>query len=111
MGDKKRAIDRVEKLLRVAAPDSGATQHERESAALAVVDLILEHSLTVREPEIKTVKIAKHAWVMTIALQYVGCSACGRLISRGDRVWARVRPDDNVEYRHNYLKGCTVDAD
>lgn len=45
----KPVIDRVEKLLRLASPKSGTTEHERASAALEVVKLIEENDLIVRE--------------------------------------------------------------
>lgn len=111
MADPDKVLDRVEKLIRLAAPTSGTTQSERESAALEIVRLICEHNLTLRETppaEARAVHIARHAWVLTIALQHSGCSSCGGKISPGDRIWARVRPDDIVEFRHNYLKPCTV---
>lgn len=45
----RKAIDLVQKLLRVAAPNSGATDHERASAAAEVVKLIVENKLDVVE--------------------------------------------------------------
>jgi hypothetical protein len=52
---KEKAIELISKLLRVAAPDSGASDSERSIAAITVCSLITEHSLTVsagraREP-------------------------------------------------------------
>jgi len=45
--DKKKAIERVEKLLRLAAPTSGATPNERESAALEAAKVFSENNLAV----------------------------------------------------------------
>lgn len=45
MDVKKRVAD----LLRVAAPDSGASQNEREQAALEVAKLVAKHNLVVGE--------------------------------------------------------------
>ena len=46
---KPAAIERVLKLLRLAAPTSGTTDHERTSAALEAAKLIMEYDLTVVE--------------------------------------------------------------
>jgi hypothetical protein len=48
---RARAVERVQKLLRLAAPDSGTTEHERANAALEVAKIIAEHGLAVAVPE------------------------------------------------------------
>lgn len=45
-----RVIERVNKLVRLAAPDSGATEAERVSAALEVTKLLHVHSLVLSAP-------------------------------------------------------------
>lgn len=49
---KAKIIERVEKLLRLASPTSGSTEHERSAAALEAAKLIAEHDLTVKEREL-----------------------------------------------------------
>lgn len=46
MADRK-VVERVEKLLRLAAPSSNTSEHERASAALEAARLVAEHGLTV----------------------------------------------------------------
>jgi hypothetical protein len=48
--DRAKALDRVRKLLRTAAPNSGASDNERSTAAMQAVELMSTHNLTV-EPE------------------------------------------------------------
>lgn len=43
----KQIVDRVEKLLRLAAPSMNTSESERSSAALAAASLIAEHGLVV----------------------------------------------------------------
>jgi hypothetical protein len=45
---KAKVIERAEKLLRLASPTSGSTEHERAAAALEAAKLIAEHDLVVR---------------------------------------------------------------
>lgn len=45
-----KIVERVNKLLRLAAPSGGSTEGERTSAALEAAKLISEHGLTVAEP-------------------------------------------------------------
>ena len=51
MSVDKKILDRVEKLLRLAAPSSGTTDAERASAALEVAKLVSEHGLEVVKQE------------------------------------------------------------
>lgn len=50
---RERAAERAQKLLRTAAPSSGASENERTTAALHAADLIEKHELTIvaAEPE------------------------------------------------------------
>jgi len=48
---RARAVERVQKLLRLAAPGNGTTEAERTSAALEVAKIIAEHGLAVAVPE------------------------------------------------------------
>lgn len=104
MADEK-IIERVEKLLRRAAPDSGNTDNEIEIASREVVRLILKHRLTLREaPPIPppSADPVREAWVLNIAPSYAGCQACGGTISPRDAVWIRVTLHNEIQYRHNY---------
>lgn len=48
---ESKVVQRVEKLLRLARPDAGSSEHERASAALEAAKLIAENNLVVREKE------------------------------------------------------------
>lgn len=109
VGDDDKIVDRVEKLLRLAAPESNTTEGERESAALEAARLIAEHGLVVsrgRERR-ELVEVAPHAWVLTQALNYHGCAFCGSVISPRDIIWMRTLPGHRQEYRHNSPK-CRI---
>lgn len=98
-------VDLARKLLRTAAPSSGASLNERTIAALEAARLVDENDLTVARAEAsvrkRPVEVAPHAWVLTQALQWCGCSKCGNLISRQDVVWQRILPGLAKEFRHN----------
>jgi hypothetical protein len=105
----EKTLERIAKLLRLAAPSSGTTDAERESAALEVARLFEEHDIdlgaAVSRPRVQQEaprKVSPHAWVLTIALQYCNCEFCNTPISRGDAAWVRVMPGARVLYRHNY---------
>lgn len=116
MADVDKVLSTVEKLLRLAAPTSGAPQPERESAALEAARLISENNLVVREPDKRRrrrspmddfmhgdeVEIRTSAWVLNVANDHCSCSACAGLIAPRDIVWIRVIPGVGVEYRHKY---------
>lgn len=102
-----KIIERIGKLLRLAAPSSGSTEAERSSAALEAARLIDEHGVAIAEPKDKSKKrVAQGVWVHTQALQHCSCSACHGLIAPGDVVWFRV-VNHQREYRHN-TKPCGV---
>jgi hypothetical protein len=101
-----KIVDRVEKLLRLAAPDSNTTESERASAALEAARLVAEHGLVVSRRG-ANVEVAPHAWVLTQALNYHGCSHCGSVISPRDIIWMRTLPGHRQEYRHNSPK-CRI---
>jgi hypothetical protein len=48
--DHARAIERAQKLLRLAAPGNGTTEAERTNAALKAAEIIAEHNLVVAIP-------------------------------------------------------------
>jgi hypothetical protein len=109
----KKLIERVEKLLRLAAPSSNTTEPERISAALEAAKVFSENDLVVRvrskerrrEPEWKREqpitwgaawKQARNTspqfdWVQGIARHDVTCAdpTCGGLIERGEPVWMK----------------------
>lgn len=107
-----KILERVAKLLRLAAPSSGTTDAERASAALEVAKLVEEHGIdlgaVLARPRPQTEhhrpppKTSPHAWVLTVALQHSGCAHCHLPISPGDVVWTRVLPSLDIERRHNY---------
>lgn len=108
MSDEK-ILSRIEKLLRLAAPSSNSTEHERASAALEAAKLISEHGLgigvRVEDEKPKSKRATKGVWALLVALQHCSCSHCWKVISPGDHVWLRVverNGGNHVEYRHNY---------
>lgn len=113
MAVDKKIIDRLENLLRLASPESGTTDHEREVAALEIVRLMVKHSIGFGEaPERQTSsrgangggasRVSSHAWVLSKALQHCSCSNCFSRISPGDIIWIRVMADRTVQFRHDY---------
>lgn len=55
----RKILERIEKLLRMAGPKSGATEHEKLSAATEALRLFNEHDLVVRERERPTKRRAQ----------------------------------------------------
>lgn len=100
-----KVIERIGKLLRLAAPSSGTSEHERANAALEAAKLIDEHSIAMQSStpnvEPKKSRIVHGAWIKTQALDHCSCSNCGQLISPRDVVWLRVVRDHDREFRHN----------
>lgn len=92
MDDK--VVSLVEKLLRLAAPSSGTTDHERVSAALEAARLIEEHDLEViRRPIPEPLLIVPSPWTRSIAIYhwYPGCRCyvCRDAIDQQLIVWTR----------------------
>ncbi len=101
-----KVLDRIEKLLRLAAPTSGTTEAERSSAALELVRLMSEHNVSVRgeeaaPPPRRRAPVSRNVWMPSRALQHCSCSYCTKLIAPGDIIWIRVT-GHRVENRHNY---------
>jgi hypothetical protein len=105
MGDD-RVIARVDKLLRLAAPDSNTSEHERASAALEACRIISENNLSVcrrtvekkraaRAPRQRATPASKptdvNNWRQGIAQFDAPCAdpECEQAIHAGDPVWAR----------------------
>jgi hypothetical protein len=109
VANNERLRERIDKLLRLAAPKSGATEAERISAALEAARLVDEHDITfganghAQRPS----RISRNAWTVSIALDHVSCSHCHQKISPRDIVWLRVCEGNRVEYRHNY-RPCAI---
>ena len=106
-----KVLERIGKLLRLAAPSSGTTEAERASAALEAARLIEEFDVDVSsKPEAKPhpTRVSRGVWVPSVALQHCSCSWCSQLIAPGDVVWIRVRADNFIDYRHNY-EPCKVE--
>lgn len=107
MNDEK-IIERIGKLLRLAAPSSGTTVSERTNAALEAARLIDEHGVAMQSTKSegssngapKRSTVSHGVWVLTQALDRCACSKCGQLISPRDVVWMRV-VNLQREFRHN----------
>lgn len=104
MNIDRRVIERVEKLLRLAAPTSGTTEHERISAALAAAKLFSENNLSVQESVTAKPKISRArrpnvrprpesgqppGFYPSIASRDADCYDCGRQIAAGSAAWER----------------------
>jgi hypothetical protein len=113
-----KAIALIEKLVRVAAPHSGASETERTTAALRACELIALHGLTVtvrtfnpdlrRQPgeyrqRQRQPKPPPQAdpFRPSFAAEDTLCGeqSCTEPIFRGERVWRRVK-NGQVEYVH-----------
>lgn len=102
-----KAAERIEKLLRLASPDSGTTEHERMAAALAAAELFAKGDIKIgdrpepapRAPAPGPVRVVREAWVLTVAIDHVSCSYCGNKISPRDHVYVRIR-SGYAEHRH-----------
>jgi len=105
-----RAIERAQKLLRLAAPDSGTTDAERSNAALLAAKLIAEHKLVVAaapEPIFKKRRSPKQPqaratttwarwsapavpsvdWTEVRVPQRCDCAVCGNTLWAGEAAW------------------------
>jgi len=106
MADPK-ILERIDKLMRVAAPGSGATDSERANAALEAARLVSKHGVqfhdsdSLREHTQKETQVRHGVWVQTIALQHCNCSHCNKQISREDHAWVRI-VEGRAQFRHNY---------
>lgn len=104
----EKILDKVAKLLRLAAPGSNAPESERASAALEAARLIEKHDInlhtldTMRKRAQEEGQIRYGVWVLTVALDRVGCAACHKIISPRDHAWVRIFESGNKEFRHNY---------
>jgi hypothetical protein len=126
--DHARAIERAQKLLRLAAPGSGTTEAERANAAIEAAKIIAEHGLGVAVPPPPVKKRrgrppapqpspqhhrpapeyrrwsppSQSNWTETDVPVYCACVACGQVISAGEAGWF----DPAHGYRH-YDITCT----
>lgn len=107
-----KVIERVGKLLRLAAPSSNTTLAERTAAALEAAKLIDEHKIAITGAQSPGKsggginKVSKDTWVLTQSLDHHGCTCCGGMISRGDVVWFR-SVNGERQFRHNAGR-CSV---
>lgn len=118
----ERALSTVKKLLRVAAPNSGASDNERTSAARQACALISEHNFVVVTHEKKNteprgprmsdivnvvINVANAAAARPSAFRRsvaahdttCGVETCTLPIFEGETVWRRYK-DGQVEYVH-----------
>jgi hypothetical protein len=115
MAPDQRIRDRIDKLLRLGAPQSGTTEAERISALQEAARLVAEHDISFSaEPEERprakngSKPVSRNTWMLSVALDHCSCSHCHGLISPRDIIWLRVRADNTIEYRHKY-QPCTVE--
>lgn len=117
----ERALSTVHKLLRVAAPNSGASENERTSAALQAASLISQHNFTVTtakeiERRVETPRGPRMSDIVNAVINTVsrptafrrsvaahdtvcGVETCTLPIFEGETVWRRYK-DGQVEYVH-----------
>lgn len=123
MAVDQRTLDRVEKLLRLAAPTSGTTDYERSTAALEAARLFSEHNMTVAPPKEVKRRVRPRAapqrraavpspwvnhspappgWAQSVASRDSYCvdPDCRGPIERGDPVWMRLN-GLKAEYLHH----------
>jgi hypothetical protein len=93
---REKAIERVQKLLKLAAPNSGATEEEARSAAVQAVRLVAEHGLSVGDaPQASAVdldqvtRLAFRVIELEHALERTKAAHVART-REDDRLWARV---------------------
>lgn len=101
-----KILERVEKLLRLAAPASHSTEHERTSAALEAARLFSEHNLIVQEKKKprprkpprssyysppSTPPMSYPSWERTRSPLETHCAdpECQGDIALGEKVWLR----------------------
>ena len=124
-----KIVSRIEKLLRLASPQSGAPEPERISACLEAARLFAENNLAITTKEEVAAKAKKRTsrtptpartrspipyepppvygygprpgWQRAIAQRDATCADpdCAGYICRGDSVWAR-KNGDSVDYLH-----------
>lgn len=108
-----KTLERVQKLLRLAAPSSGTTDAERASAALEAARLIEENDVEIggrsltpeprlSKPRSQPAGPLYNVWVVSVAAHNRGCVACGGVISADDIVLVRVNERLEREYKHRY---------
>lgn len=113
---RDKAIDLANKLLRTAAPLSGATEAERTNAALHAAELVAQHDLVLavadkhqhrrkreaHEPQRRETKVhwphapagprysySSHDWREFTLQVAVGCANCGKTMMPGDAVFVQ----------------------
>ena len=109
----QRIRERLDKLLRLGAPQSGTTEAEQLSALREAARLVSEHNIHFSEPDEeerpqKRKAVSRNTWMLSVALDHCSCSYCHQLISPRDVIWLRVKLDNEIEYRHKY-QPCGVE--
>jgi len=92
-----RALERAQKLLKLADPTMNANENERVSAAVQLVELILARKLVLREvvPELvaappRKVEARDQRWRRTVAGRDSVCEICGKIVIQGETVYTRI---------------------
>lgn len=116
--EQRKLAERVQKLLRLAAPNSNNSEHERAVAAQEAVRLIAEHGLLVtpeppkkkkrREPTPQPAYVYQPAprsaseWADAYAPEATVCvdPDCGGSIEEGEPVWLRMKGGVILECLH-----------
>ncbi len=110
-----RVLARVEKLLRLANPKANPNENERTTAALQIVDLIIEHRLVIEQPrgppppplqvpssiDLAPLATELRRWRPTAAARDATCEGCGEFIQRGEPIYSRFNVFSAV-YRHEH---------
>lgn len=92
-----RALDRAQKLLKLADPSVNPNANERAAAAVQIVELILSRRLVLREalPELaaappRKVEARDQRWRRTVAGRDSICEICGEVVIQGETVYTLI---------------------
>lgn len=92
-----RALERAQKLLKLADPNTNPNPNERTAAALQIVDLILARKLVLREtiPELapappRAARARDQRWRRTVAGRDSVCEICGEVVVQGETVYTLI---------------------
>jgi hypothetical protein len=111
----QKALERVEKLLALAGPNSGASEEESRSAAVAAARLIAQHGLSIGDrPPVSAIDLDEVTRLALRVMELEGLladrrAAYAREIRENDRRWAQVVEDVRNEER-SAAKKCLKTA-
>lgn len=103
-----RALDRAQKLLKLADPSVNPNANERAAAAVQIVELILSRRLVLREalPELaaappRKVEARDQRWRRTVAGRDSICEICGEIVTQGETVYTRIEIFQTLHQHEN----------